>query len=105
MSENGEQSRHRCAYYGQKMKTNPINLLLDRWDSPIDPLLLVTDTDGVLRAIDFADGEKRMHRLLRSHYGTYSLKEGAAPASLKRALKAYFEGDMEALKDLPTATG
>ena len=46
-----------------------------------------------------------MHRLLRAHYGACELKESAAPASLTQALGAYFDGDTDALADLPVATG
>ena len=44
-----------------------MNLSLERWASPVAPLLLVTDGDGILRALDFADYEGRMRRLLREH--------------------------------------
>jgi methylated-DNA-[protein]-cysteine S-methyltransferase len=81
-----------------------MNLLLERWESPIATLLLVTDEDGALRALEFAENEGRVLTLLGRYYGEYSLKEGAAPASLKRALKAYFAGDIEALADVLTAT-
>ena len=82
-----------------------MHLRLERWKSPVDDLLLVTDGDGILRSLDFADKESRMNRLLRLHYGTYTLKEGAAPKSVTRALKAYFDGDMEALNAVRIATG
>jgi len=82
-----------------------MHLQLERWASPIAPLLIVTDDEGHLRALEFADYETRLHRLLRAHYGDYTLTEGAAPASLKRALKAYFKGDLEAVNAVPTATG
>ena len=41
-----------------------MHLRLERYTSPFSPLLLVTDEDGALRALDFADHESRMHRLL-----------------------------------------
>jgi hypothetical protein len=47
--------------------------------SPISSLLLVTDNDGLLRALEFADHEARMHRLLGVYYGDYSLEKGVAP--------------------------
>ena len=46
-----------------------MHLRLERWTSPISPLLLVTDTKGILRALEYADYEPRMHWLLRRHYG------------------------------------
>ena len=59
-----------------------MHLRLERWASPISPLLPVTDTKGILRALEYADYEPRMHWLLRRHYGSYTLEEGAAPLSL-----------------------
>ena len=61
-----------------------MHLRLEQHDSRLGPLLLVTDDDGVLRALEFADHELRMQRLLREHYGDYVLHQGAAPASVKR---------------------
>jgi len=81
-----------------------MHLLLERWASPISSLLLVTDNNGALRALEFAGNEARMLQLLRRYYGDYTLEKGTSPASLKRALKAYFEGDIEALADVQTAT-
>jgi methylated-DNA-[protein]-cysteine S-methyltransferase len=82
-----------------------MHLRLERWASPVSPLLLVTDHDGELRALEFADHEERMHRLLCEHYGAYTLVEQAAPRSLTEALAAYFDGDINALADIKTATG
>jgi methylated-DNA-[protein]-cysteine S-methyltransferase len=81
-----------------------MRLQLERWASPVSPLLLVTDNDGALRALEFAENESRMLRLLHRYYGGYTLEEGTAPASLKRALEAYFDGDVDALADVQTAT-
>jgi methylated-DNA-[protein]-cysteine S-methyltransferase len=82
-----------------------MHLRLERWTSPLSPLLIVTDDDGLLRALEFEDLESRMSRLLREHYGTYTLADGAAPASLTRTLDAYFKGEMDALDEIQTATG
>jgi methylated-DNA-[protein]-cysteine S-methyltransferase len=82
-----------------------MHLRLERWTSPLSPLLIVTDDDGLLRALEFEDLESRMSRLLREHYGTYTLQDAAAPASLTRTLDAYFNGEMDALDEIQTATG
>jgi methylated-DNA-[protein]-cysteine S-methyltransferase len=82
-----------------------MRLRLENYQSPVAPLLVVTDDDGALRALEFADHEPRMHRLLRDHYDDYELKKGAAPASIVRALNAYFDGDLDSLDDIRTATG
>jgi methylated-DNA-[protein]-cysteine S-methyltransferase len=68
--------------------------------------LIVTDEDDVLRAIQFGDHRARMEQVLQHFYGdNYTLEEGKAPPSIKRALEAYFEGKLEALDKLKTATG
>lgn len=82
-----------------------MELQLERWNSPVSTLLLVTDADGVLRALDFGDYESRMQRLLRSHYGEVALGEGKSPRAITRALEAYFAGDLDELTNIPTATG
>jgi len=81
-----------------------MRLQLERWKSPMTTLLLVSDDEGVLRALDFAEKENRMHRLLRLHYGQYTLRNGSAPTSVTKALKAYFDGDIEALDEIQVAT-
>ena len=82
-----------------------MHLQLERWASPICPLLIVTDVNGVLRALEFGDHESRMDRLLREHYDEYTLEEGVAPTSLTQALQAYFDGNLDALDDVIVATG
>ena len=82
-----------------------MHLQLERWASPVSTLLLVTDDDGVLRALEFASHEPRMHRLLRVHYGDYALRDGDAPASITQALDGYFAGDIDRLDQITTATG
>jgi AraC family transcriptional regulator of adaptative response/methylated-DNA-[protein]-cysteine methyltransferase len=78
---------------------------LSRYAAPAFDLIIISDGEGVLRALDFNDFEERMYRLLARHYGHYNLVEGAAPASITRALDAYFAGDLTALDALPVATG
>jgi O-6-methylguanine DNA methyltransferase len=68
-------------------------------------LLVVTDDAGNLRALDFADYEPRMRRLLHEHYGQYDLEEGEAAESVIQALDAYFDGDLDTLDDIRVATG
>lgn len=83
----------------------PSDLRLDRLPSPLGEILLVTDEAGAVRAIDFHDYVPRMTRLLRLHYGGQPLTDGAAPVETRQALTAYFDGQFEALADIPWATG
>ncbi len=82
-----------------------MRLTLSEYAAPFATLLLITDTDGALRALDFADYEERMRRLLARHYGSFELVPGAAPAALTAALDRYFVGDLTALDTVPVATG
>jgi O-6-methylguanine DNA methyltransferase len=81
-----------------------MRLTLDTYGSPLGDILLVSDSAGALRALDFADYEQRLHRLLRLHYGIYQLDPAPAPLGLVNALNAYFAGDLDALAKVRVAT-
>jgi methylated-DNA-[protein]-cysteine S-methyltransferase len=85
--------------------TPPDRLLLDRLATPIGEALLVTDGEGRLRALDWADREPRLRRLLRLHYGAPSVTAGRAPEAIRRALADYFAGDLGRLEAIDCATG
>ena len=72
--------------------------------TPIGAALLVSDAEGVLRALDFADYAARMQRLLRLHYGSVELQSRPAPPSLRSALTRYFDGELSALEDITWRT-
>ena len=85
-------------------KTPHETLTLDRIDTPVGQVLLVTAADGAVRALDFHDFEPRMLRLLTRHCGAFELVEGAAPAHVRDAVLTYFSGDAGALDQLKTRT-
>lgn len=62
--------------------------------------MLVTDAEGVLRALDWQDCEHRMRDLLRRHYGAVALREQGAPTDMRAALSAYFEGELDRLQTI-----
>lgn len=82
-----------------------MRLRLDVYESPIGNILLVTDADGSLRALDFADYESRTHQLLSNHYGKYELQQGSALPDIVMSLDAYFAGDFQALNSIRVVTG
>jgi O-6-methylguanine DNA methyltransferase len=82
-----------------------MRLMLSTYHSPLGEILLVSDNEGALRALDFVDYEQRLRRLLRLHYGTYQLDPAPAPATVVAALDAYFAGDLDALARIRVATG
>ncbi|WP_420807632.1 methylated-DNA--[protein]-cysteine S-methyltransferase [Bradyrhizobium valentinum] len=75
----------------------PESFTLDRLPTPIGTALLVTDADGLLRAMDWEDYEPRMKQLLRLHYGVVDLKNERASHELRAALTGYFKGDLDRL--------
>jgi len=86
--------------------SNVLQLLIDRIETPIGELLLVADDAGKLRAVDWADYESRMLRLLRLHYGKdmFKLEPAYNPHGLRDAINRYFAGDVGAIDDIPVQT-
>lgn len=79
---------------------------LEHVESPTGRLLVLTDDQHRLRAVDWEDHESRLHRLLRQQYGAgvVRLRVVSGRSNASQALGAYFEGDFEALGALPTKT-
>jgi methylated-DNA-[protein]-cysteine S-methyltransferase len=80
-----------------------IRLQQDSFKSPVGIVTIVSDGAAV-RAVDFDGYESRMHRLLTRHCGAYQLKKVRNAGGFTVLLKAYFDGDLPALADIPTAT-
>jgi methylated-DNA-[protein]-cysteine S-methyltransferase len=79
----------------------------DHIDTPTGKMIIVTDSEGALRALEWTDLEDRMTRLVSRQYkGQHiALKQGSAPACIKDALSKYFDGDLHALDNLVTVSG
>jgi methylated-DNA-[protein]-cysteine S-methyltransferase len=86
------------------MKTETFQL--ERFNTPTGRMLLVTDEQGRLRALDWEDHEDRMQRLMRRHYRDthVTLREVTRKSKARRALDAYFAGELGAINELETAT-
>jgi O-6-methylguanine DNA methyltransferase len=81
-----------------------MHLTTARLNTPMGPIRLVSDRSA-LRALEFEDHPDRLHRLLTSHYGRYTLEEGRIPDAIVTALIAYFDGELAAIDTVPVATG
>jgi methylated-DNA-[protein]-cysteine S-methyltransferase len=79
---------------------------LARVPSPMGAMLVVTDDQGRLRALDWESHAERMQRLLDRHYGRAAIRLIDSPAKgvVADRLEAYFEGDITAVGDVPTET-
>ena len=80
------------------------NLFLDKMLSPLGVLLLVSDGER-LCALDYADYEQRMLKLLRARYGQTRLHEAKNPGGVSRLLHAYLAGDVACLDSIAVDTG
>jgi methylated-DNA-[protein]-cysteine S-methyltransferase len=81
-------------------------LTFDRIATPIGRMLVLTDSQAALRALDWEDHEARMLRLLRLHYGrdAFALRTGRAPADVRDPLMAYLAGELQAIDALHVVT-
>src|SRR2546429_692656 len=97
--------RHRDCAPGAPM-SNVLQLAVDHIKTPIGELLIVSDEEGNLRAVDWKDYDERMNHLLRLHYGENGFKLGPAraPNGSAKALKNYFAGEISAINMLPVQT-
>lgn len=93
-------------------------LFVERVPSAIGTIVLLTDEQERLRALDWDDHSDRMHRLLRLHYvsrgnptgvsrgaGSVTLIDRRSASSARRALEAYLSGDLTAIDSVPVETG
>ena len=93
------------------MPTYPImsalNFELEKFATPIGQMLLVSDEQQQVRAIDWQDHEARMQLLMRRQYKgmAMSLRDAAQPSSARRILEAYFEGDLSGIDSIQVALG
>jgi methylated-DNA-[protein]-cysteine S-methyltransferase len=85
---------------GNSMSQHPEAFGLDRLHTPIGTALLVSDADGVLRALDWEEYEARMQNLLRLQYGAVGLKDARASAETRASLTGYFKGDLDRLNEI-----
>lgn len=79
----------------------PSALTLTRLATPIGQALLVTDSDGALRAFNWDDYEPQMRRWLDRRYAGAPLTEGEGARPVRDAFEAYFAGEVRALEAVP----
>jgi methylated-DNA-[protein]-cysteine S-methyltransferase len=79
---------------------------VERIETPTGRMHVVCDDTQHVRAVDWEDYEPRMRDLLRRYYGSgaVELREVSRRSAAARALLAYFDGDLDAVEALPTAT-
>ena len=80
---------------------------LERIDTPIGETLLVTDEAETLLALDWADHEGRLQAGLDRRYRSdgYRLAGAGGQSAARRAVDAYFAGEVAALDTVRTQAG
>ena len=84
-----------------------LKFLLERSPTPLGEMLIVTDEQGVLRALDWVDHEGDMHRLMRNQYrnDVVELKQASRASPAMQTMLAYFDGDLAGIDKLLVLTG
>ncbi|MDY0272635.1 MAG: methylated-DNA--[protein]-cysteine S-methyltransferase [Advenella sp.] len=82
-----------------------MKLYISRIASPLGEIILMTDNENRLRVLDFADHETRMLALLHRQYKQTEIIPASTPCPYEKNLKDYFNGDLNALSNIPVATG
>ena len=82
--------------------TNSLIFKLERIESPIGTLLIVTDAQVRLRAMQWDADARRLEQRLQRHYGPACVlrSDDASPSHARQALEAYFGGDLHATESI-----
>lgn len=100
-----------------------LTLVSETIETPLGELEIITDLQGKLRALEWADFHHRLMQLLARHYGAelsdngvaslitkpntkagFSLKQDSVDHSIRQRIEDYFAGDLHAIDTLPVAT-
>ena len=80
---------------------------LERLPTPIGEALIVTDGQDYIRAFEWNDCAARLDRELRLRHGMERglLVDRPSPSEVRRAVEAYFDGDLSSIDGLRVETG
>lgn len=100
-----------------------LRLVSETIETPLGELEIITDQQGQLRALEWADFHHRLMQLLVRHYGNevvhdttagqitkpeskqgFHLTQSSVDASIRQRIEDYFKGDLHAIDTLPVAT-
>lgn len=80
-----------------------MELYIDEVDSEIGPIALMVK-DGALCALEFEEFRQRLLRSLEVRYGRVLLRQQEDPGGYSSRMRAYLDGELEALSDIPVET-
>jgi methylated-DNA-[protein]-cysteine S-methyltransferase len=81
----------------------PLRLVLDRIDTPIGELQIISDEEGNLRIVHWTDHEASLHPWLKARFGRqgYCLEKAVERLELTDLVARYFAGELNAIDELP----
>ena len=85
-----------------------MELFLNKIESPLGEMLLVTDGQGAVRALDFTNHSMRLQRELRDRFPGAELREDVNTEAVKmltQKLDRYFQGELTVLDDIAVDAG
>jgi len=83
-----------------------MELFINKIESPLGEMLLVTDNQGMVRALDFTNHIVRLRLELSERFSDIEPREAVETAAVKMIsgkLDRYFKGDLTALDDIAVA--
>lgn len=84
----------------------PATFQIERLPTPIGELLIIIDAQERLRAVSFEDHTDKMFgQFFRDQGKDVPLTPRSTPSPAKRALEAYFAGDLSAIDTVAVETG
>jgi methylated-DNA-[protein]-cysteine S-methyltransferase len=87
---------------GKRM--NDIHFFTEQFATPTGPMLLLTDAEDKVRALDWEDYAPRMHQLLRLQYGPVHLQPRPQASPARSAIESYYAGTLTAIVSIPVKT-
>jgi methylated-DNA-[protein]-cysteine S-methyltransferase len=81
-----------------------MNLWIDRLESELGPLTIGADGEN-LCLLEFSGSEARLNAYLKKRFGSVRVCEADDPLGVTSRLRAYLNGDPQALDDIPVRTG
>jgi methylated-DNA-[protein]-cysteine S-methyltransferase len=82
-----------------------VRFFTEQFPTPIGTMVLLTDDEEQVRALDWTDYAPRMNRLLRLYCGDVRQEPKGSVSHVRLAVEAYFAGALGALGGLPVRTG
>jgi len=76
--------------------------LVEQIQTPVGPLLMISDQKGVLRVLEFHDMKDRWHPHIEKRFAGAKMTESPGAFGHTKTLARYFDGDIEAIDDIPT---